>query len=66
MDGYVKTAKLDKNFCFLAAADGQDYYAHRGDFSPQLTWDETLNQRRVFFDITDGGRGVRAVNVRPL
>jgi cold shock CspA family protein len=63
--GYICRVVAAKGFGFIAVAGQNDCFFHCNDLSPDLVFDDSLNERRVEFDIVDSARGPRAANVRP-
>ncbi len=66
MTGTVIRLVLDKGFCFLKRDDdGTDIFLHCNDLGDDVAFDESLFQRRLTFDVTDGKGGKqRAINAR--
>ncbi|MBD3262112.1 MAG: cold-shock protein [Candidatus Altiarchaeales archaeon] len=61
VEGTVKFFNSTKNFGFITAEDGKDYFVHRSGIEDE----KTLEQGdRVVFDVVDGERGPKAENVR--
>ena len=60
MKGTVKFFNAGKGFGFIAADDGKEYFVHQ----TALAEGETLNEGDVVtFDVEEGDRGPKAVNV---
>ena len=60
VNGNVKFFNRVKGFGFIAGEDGKEYFVHQSG----LTNLETLNDNdSVIFDIEEGDRGLKAVNV---
>ena len=62
--GSVIRLYLDRGYGFIGEVDGPDYFFHFNDVHWAIDWDEQLEAHRVRFDVTEGDRGPRAVNVR--
>ena len=61
MKGTVKFFNRMKGFGFITAEDGKDYFVHQSG----LKEGATLNENdAVEFDIEQGDRGPKAVNVK--
>lgn len=69
MIGTVVRLREDRGFGFIHQ-DGTDerngVFFHCRDLSSDLQFDETLLERRVRFEATNGEKGLKAINVRPL
>lgn len=61
MNGTVKFYNRSKNFGFITAEDGKDYFVHVSGLNENLT--ELEENQNVSFDVEDGERGPKAVNV---
>ena len=61
MKGTVKFFKEDKQFGFITGEDGKEYFVHKSG----LTEGTVINKDdTVEFDVEQGDRGPKAVNVR--
>jgi len=61
MKGTVKFFNEMKGFGFIAGEDGKEYFVHKS----ALGEGETLNENdSVTFDVEEGDRGPKAVNVK--
>lgn len=61
MKGNVKFFNEEKGYGFISAEEGQEYFVHRSAFPEG----ETLQENDpVEFDVEDGDRGPKAVNVK--
>ncbi|MBU2590031.1 MAG: cold shock domain-containing protein [Nanoarchaeota archaeon] len=61
MKGTVKFFNESKGFGFIAAEDGKEIFVHKS----ALDEDVTLNENdTVTFDVEEGDRGPKAVNVK--
>ncbi|MFH1682220.1 MAG: cold shock domain-containing protein [Candidatus Woesearchaeota archaeon] len=61
MKGTVKFFNEMKGFGFIAAEDGKEVFVHRSSLEEGVTLNEN---DAVTFDIEDGDRGPKAVNVK--
>ena len=61
MKGTVKFFKEDKQFGFIVGEDGKDYFVHMSGLTEGtvITKDDSVE-----FDVEQGDRGMKAVNVR--
>jgi CspA family cold shock protein len=60
MKGNVKFFNQSKGFGFIAGEDGKEYFVHK----TALKEGESLNENdAVTFDVEEGDRGPKAVNV---
>lgn len=62
--GYIKALKIEKGFGFISVHGSPDVFFNVREIDDSLTWDETLQERRVQFRIVTTGRGLKAVDVR--
>lgn len=60
MKGTVKFYNADKGFGFLIGEDGKDYFVHKSGLNEGVALDK---DESVTFDVTEGDRGPKAVNV---
>jgi cold shock protein len=60
MKGRVKFFNDMKGFGFIAADDGKEYFVHQSGLSEGVTLREN---DAVTFEVVDGDRGPKAVNV---
>ena len=60
MKGTVKFFNEQKGFGFIAADDGQEYFVHQSGLKDGVTLREN---DVVTFDVEQGDRGPKAVNV---
>ena len=61
MKGTVKFFKSESNFGFITAEDGTDYFVHGSALEEGLR----LNKEDpVTFDVEEGDKGPKAVNVK--
>ena len=61
MNGKVKFFHHEKNFGFIAGDDGKEYFVHASALGEGVTVNEN---DEVTFDVEEGDRGPKAVNVR--
>ena len=61
MKGNVKFFNSMKGFGFIAGEDGEEYFVHQSDLPEGLTLNEN---DAVEFDVEQGDRGPKAVNVK--
>lgn len=60
MEGTVKFFNSGKGFGFITAEDGKEYFVHQTGLNEGVV----LNDNdRVTFDVEEGDRGPKAVNV---
>ena len=60
MNGTVKFFNGEKGFGFITAEDGNDYFVHKTGLKEGVTLQDNDS---VTFDVTQGDRGPKAVNV---
>jgi len=61
MKGTVKFFNAMKGFGFIAADDGKEYFVHKSALGEGVTLNENDT---VEFDVEEGDRGPKAVNVK--
>ncbi len=61
MEGKIKFFDQTKGFGFVTAEDGKDYFVHISGLEEGATVDEGDD---VTFDVEQGDRGPKAVNVK--
>jgi CspA family cold shock protein len=61
MNGTVKFFDSEKQFGFITAEDGKDVFVHQTALEEGVTLQEN---DAVSFDVEDGDRGPKAVNVK--
>ena len=61
MKGTVKFFNERKGFGFIAGEDGKEYFVHQSALEEGMTLNENDS---VEFDVEEGDRGPKAVNVR--
>lgn len=62
MKGKVKFYDAVKEFGFITGEDGKDYFVHKSALKEGFIIDK---EDSVSFDIEDGEKGKKAVNVEP-
>jgi CspA family cold shock protein len=60
MNGKVKFFNDQKGFGFIAGDDGKDYFFHHSSVPVGV---RLADNEAVTFDVTDGDRGPKAINV---
>lgn len=60
MKGTVKFFNVTKGFGFITGEDGKDYFVHQSGLKPGTMLHEN---EAVKFDVEQGDRGPKAVNV---
>jgi len=60
MNGTVKFFNGEKGFGFITAEDGNDYFVHKTGLKEGVTLQDNDS---VTFDVTQGDKGPKAVNV---
>ena len=60
MNGTVKFFNQMKGFGFIAGEDNKEYFVHQSDIQDGVTINDDDS---VTFDVTEGDRGPKAVNV---
>jgi cold shock CspA family protein len=63
--GTITRLMLDRGFGFISSPRQPDVFFHCRDLAEDLPFDETLQERRVKFDVLTTSRGPRAQDVRP-
>jgi CspA family cold shock protein len=61
--GTIKKVVGDRGFGFIAAADGNEYFFHRGSVQAPLAFDRLIGGEHVTFEIEQGPKGKRANQV---
>ncbi len=61
MNGTVKFFNKMKGFGFIASEDGQEYFVHQSGLAEGLILHDSDS---VIFDVEQGERGPKAVNVK--
>ncbi|MBU0957289.1 MAG: cold shock domain-containing protein [Nanoarchaeota archaeon] len=61
MKGIVKFFSQEKEFGFIAADDGKEVFVHKSALDDGVTIDK---DDKVTFDVEEGDRGPKAVNVK--
>lgn len=60
MKGTVKFFNSTKGFGFIAGEDGKEYFVHKTGLNEGVSLNDNDS---VTFDVTEGERGLKAVNV---
>ncbi|MBI2658341.1 cold shock domain-containing protein [Candidatus Woesearchaeota archaeon] len=60
MKGKMKFFNREKGFGFIAGEDGKEYFVHKTGVNEGITLNDNDS---VTFDVTEGDRGLKAVNV---
>jgi len=60
MKGTVKFFNRTKSFGFITGEDGKDYFVHVTGLKPGVTLNDNDS---VSFDVEEGEKGLKAVNV---
>ncbi len=63
MQGTIKRLVRDRGFGFIRSAEGQEVFFHRTSLQ-DLTFDNLREGEKVEFEVQQGEKGPRAVNVR--
>lgn len=61
MNGTVKFFNFSKGFGFVTAEDGKDYFVHMSGLGEDV---KLKDNDAVTFDVEEGDRGLKAVNVQ--
>ena len=61
--GTIKKVVGDRGFGFIAAADGNEYFFHRGAVQPPLEFERLIGGEHVSFEIEANPKGPRASQV---
>ena len=61
MKGTVKFFNSMKEFGFITGEDGKDYFVHKSALKDNITLNENDS---TSFDVEQGDRGLKAVNVK--
>ncbi len=64
MQGTIKRVIRDRGFGFIRSADGQEIFFHRSALQ-NLNFDGLKEGENVEFEVQQGEKGPRAMNVRP-
>jgi CspA family cold shock protein len=63
MQGTIKRLVRDRGFGFIRSAEGQEVFFHRTSLQ-NLSFDSLREGENVEFEVEQGQKGPRAVNVR--
>ena len=63
MDGKIKNINDEKNFGFILAEDGEDYFFHRSSLDNDSDWSRLKKNTDVCFEPTNNPKGLRAEGV---
>jgi CspA family cold shock protein len=61
--GTVKKVVAERGFGFIVAADGKEYFFHRGGLDSTIDFDRLVGGERVEFEIEESPKGPRAAQV---
>ncbi len=65
MKGTITKVVVGRGFGFIRPDDKSgDIFFHVRDLDRSLPFDEQLAERRVEFEVVNGGRGLKAINTR--
>ena len=64
MKGTIKKLIRDRGFGFIRAADGKEVFFHRSSLRIDDDFDRLIEGDSVEFEVEQGEKGPRAVNVR--
>lgn len=60
MTGKLKWFNNNKGYGFIAGDDGNDYFVHASNLEPGTYY----NNDELTFELADGRKGIKAVNVK--
>jgi len=63
MNGKICRVLVDKNFGFIAAEDGNEYFFHKSSLQNERSFTQRLVGLDVTFEDTDTSKGLRAEQV---
>jgi CspA family cold shock protein len=63
--GTIRRVISERGFGFIADADGKEYFFHKDGLQSSLDFDRLVGGESVEFDVENGPKGARAVQVRP-
>ena len=61
--GTIKKIVADRGFGFITDEEGKDYFFHRDSLVAPLNFDSLVGGEAVTFEIQDGPKGPRAIQV---
>lgn len=64
--GTIKKVVGDRGFGFIAAADGNEYFFHRGSVQAPLDFDRLIGGEHVSFEVEASPKGPRANQVSAI
>ena len=62
--GTIKKVVADRGFGFISAADGKEYFFHRGALDASLEFERLTGGEPVEFEVEESPKGPRASKVR--
>jgi len=62
-NGTVKKVVSDRGFGFITGEDGKDYFFHRDNLVPPLSFDRLDGGELVTYEVEAGPKGPRATQV---
>jgi cold shock protein len=65
MKGTIKKLMRDRGFGFIRATDGKEIFFHRSSLRIEDDFDRLSEGDSVEFELEQGPKGPRAVNMRP-
>jgi CspA family cold shock protein len=63
--GTIRRVISERGFGFIADADGTEFFFHKDGLQSSLDFDRLVGGESVEFDVENGPKGARAVQVRP-
>ncbi|HEX7224959.1 MAG TPA: cold shock domain-containing protein [Candidatus Limnocylindria bacterium] len=63
--GTIRRVISERGFGFIADADGKEFFFHKDGLQSSLDFDRLVGGESVEFDVENGPKGARAVQVRP-
>ena len=63
MNGRITRVMVDKNFGFITAEDGRDYFFHKSALQNETNFTQRLVGQEVTFEDTETSKGNRAERV---
>lgn len=65
MQGLIKKITRDRQFGFIRAEDGVDYFFHQNELHGGLVFEEIQEGERVTFEAIQAEKGPRATDIWP-